>query len=405
MITYRLTIADMGIGGLYLGTTDELVNTQVIIDISEWTEMLSLGGAIGLTFAPPEGAVETVPYSFDGKNIIWNPTIDAFYTPGVGEITLMLIGSDGSIIAKKTNKTIVAMASVATYSTGGDDSDSDFAVDTAMNRLPHVTVNGRDMTIPAGIQEISVRGDSKSVRVVFEVYRYYDGVDLGMRSFFVEILNSKNQFDTVVPSIYVDGDKVIVTWEVQRKHAAFAGQVKVKLKATENGDYIWQTHTGYFTVADTFDSGNEHIPEPTLTAVEQALEEMRQIMRDCSGTYVVAFTQNEYGAITADKTMEEVIEASKTSNVVGLLVSDFSCDQYNLIAGPLNTSPSMVQFTQTEPIITDSGNKIHHRVLKLYPDGSVIAAEVKAMDFSSETDEYINLLIDAKIGVIENGTY
>lgn len=320
MITYRLTISDMGIGGLFLGTTENLSDTQITIDVSEWASRLNAGGVIGFIHQSPIGEAAAIPYVLDGNNLVWKPDTDGFYIPGVGEITLTLIGTDGTTLDEKKNKVIVASAVPATYAPTRASAEVIEADDSA-SKLPHVTVKGRDMTIPEGIREISVRGDSKSVRVVFDVYRYYDGIDLGMRSFFVEILNSKNQYDTVVPSTEVEGNTVKVTWEVQKKHASVAGQLRVKLKVTANGDYIWQTHNGLFTVTDTFDSGKEFIPEPTLTAVDQALEEIRTIREELEskGVLVVAIAYDSTaGSMKADKTFSEIFEAASGRGVVAV---------------------------------------------------------------------------------------
>ena len=333
MVTYRLTIGDMGLGGLYLGTIEALAETRVLIDINEWREQFGSEGVIALTFTPPTGAAVSLPYELDGGNVIWAPTHESFYSAGIGEISIMLIAADGSIMARKTNQTIVegvptstlAMTRAATTAA---------TPETTRNALPHVIVSGRDMIIPQGIQEISVRGDSKSVRVVFDVDRYFDGVDLGMHSFFVEILNPKNQYDTVIPSTEIEGDKVCVTWEVQKRHTAVAGQIRVKLKVTANGDYIWQTHSGFFTVADTFDGSAEYVPEPMITAVEQALEEMKGIVKeiDEAGTYIVTVTYDTYDKVYyTNKSIVDISEASATRKVVLVNKNGNGNDVYELV--------------------------------------------------------------------------
>ena len=433
MITYRLTISDMGIGGLFLDTTENLSDTQITIDVSEWASRLNAGGVIGFTHQSPIGEAAAIPYVLDGDNLVWKPDTDGFYIPGVGEITLTLIGADGTTLDEKKNKVIVASAVPATYTSTRTTAEVIEAYDSA-SKLPHVTVKGRDMTIPEGIREISVRGDSKSVRVVFDVYRYYDGIDLGMRSFFVEILNSKNQYDTVVPSMEVEGSTVKVTWEVQKKHASVAGQLRVKLKVTANGDYIWQTHSGFFTVADTFDSSAEYVPEPTITAVEQALEKMKGIAEEIDGigTYIVTVTYDDYDKKDyADKSVVDILKASEMRKVILVKQNGTGRDVYDLVHARsteaifarvvpwYNSATGAISYYTAQGFLIDASGEAKNIVIRVanYNEVPQYAVEYnKDQDLTGTqkaqarkniglTDDYINSLIDTKIGAIENGTY
>ena len=136
---------------------------------------------------------------------------------------------------------------------------------------PPVTVSGRSMSIPEDSKKIGVRGDRNAETVTFTLDRYYDGQNFAAKNFFVEILNAENSYDIAAANaVDYDDEKLTLEWLVGPRNAAAAGIAKVRIRATEGENFIWQSYIGEFNIADTFD---QNIPEvePGITVVDQTL--------------------------------------------------------------------------------------------------------------------------------------
>lgn len=268
MTTYKLTVSDMGRAELYLGRLDAIYDVRIEIGVNEWMEEIESGNMIRVMYTDESGAERSLPYTMENDVVSFVPSHDAFCMPGIGNLRVFLIEKNGNILHSAENDVVISEPTVTKRSIDGELTGI-LPIDGDKNSiLPHVSVHGRRIDIPADSLEIAVRGDMRAVRVIFDVDRYYDGMDLGSRTFYVELLNANEAYDRMIPSVEIFDEIVQVVWEVQRKHVSVAGEVKVRLRA-ESPNYIWHTYTGVFTVKDTFE-GAEKIPDEGITLFEQA---------------------------------------------------------------------------------------------------------------------------------------
>ncbi len=269
MTTYKLTVSDMGKADLYLGRIDMLKDVTVEIGISEWEEKLLSLYTVSLSYTDETGTNRPVDYDIADYVLSFTPKEEVFCVPGIGKLELSLIDERGGVFETAENTVILSETGIMLLSEETDEDGNGIVIDEDTKSIrPHVIVHGREMNIPDGAKEIAVRGDMRAVRVRFDVDRFYDGVDLGGCTFYVELLNAQGAYDKMIPSTENLLEIVEVAWEVQRKHVSSAGEVQVRLRAEKN-NYIWQTYTGVFTVHETFD-GAEKIPEDSVTLFEQA---------------------------------------------------------------------------------------------------------------------------------------
>lgn len=145
------------------------------------------------------------------------------------------------------------------------------------NEKEPVTLTGRTMSIPEESAKIGVRGDRNAETVTFLADQYYDGQDFSQKTWFVEVLNAAEEYDICAANAVLDTStaKLSLEWLVGPRHAIADGKVSVRLRATENDSFIWQSYTGTFTIEKTFNQG-AILPEPGLSVADQVLVELRR---------------------------------------------------------------------------------------------------------------------------------
>lgn len=149
--------------------------------------------------------------------------------------------------------------------------------------IAHVSVTGRAISVPETVAEIAVAGDAKARRVVFDVSpRFYDGVDLGEKYLYVELLTPDGRYDIISPQVEMEETMLRLIWTVEKRHAQHAGNVSVRLRASDADGYIYQTHTATFTVRQTFAQA-QAVPDDQLTAVETVLGKLEAALGSTAG--------------------------------------------------------------------------------------------------------------------------
>lgn len=142
-----------------------------------------------------------------------------------------------------------------------------------------VRIINRVMIIPPETQIIAVTGDNNAESVQFEIPRWYDGTDMGAKEAFIDLETPDGYFDRVVPNRLIDEDKITLEWIVTAAHAAKNGVIKARVRVQSDG-FVWQSQTGYFTVSRTFVQEGAPIPEPQITAIDQALTQIEAARQD-----------------------------------------------------------------------------------------------------------------------------
>lgn len=142
-----------------------------------------------------------------------------------------------------------------------------------------VIIIGRSMHIPENTKTIGVEGDNVSESVTFVADRYYDGQDLFIKKWYVEVLNAEDEYDVIEAKAEEKSSKKInVIWTVTARHTAKAGEVKAKLRVTEKDThhYIWQSFNGVFVVEETFGE-KEIVVDPGLGVIDELLIKAEKI--------------------------------------------------------------------------------------------------------------------------------
>lgn len=145
-----------------------------------------------------------------------------------------------------------------------------------------VTIQWRKMTIPPETALLGVKADSNSEMVEFRLPRYYQGFDFLTVSWWADTYNAEKAiFDTTNAEVRADENDethIILKWIVSRISAFAKGKLEVRLRAVgtyDNGeDFVWQTETGIFQVADTFEADGLS-GEPGMTWVNEMTREIQ----------------------------------------------------------------------------------------------------------------------------------
>lgn len=198
------------------------------------------------------------------------------------------------------------------------------------NEKEPVTLTGRTMSIPEESAKIGVRGDRNAETVTFLADQYYDGQDFSQKTWFVEVLNAAEEYDICAANAVLDTTtaKLSLEWLVGPRHAIADGKVSVRLRATENDSFIWQSYTGTFTIEKTFNDG-ALLPEPGLSVADQVLIELRRAndnLESAQGmidqSVAAAETSASAAGVSAEEAASSVQKAEELRDEVAGLVND-----------------------------------------------------------------------------------
>lgn len=171
------------------------------------------------------------------------------------------------------------------------------------NDKPHVTIKpgSRTLVIPNETKNIGVAGDGDAERINFDLPRWYDGSDLGEKTWYVDVRNPLGQYDADMPDVLVDADMVHLEFVVRAAHAAQAGTVIIRLRATDAAGFTWQSEDGEFALRGSKIERGVPVPEPQITAIDQKLNEMEAVRQTVSaaGTQALADGQTAIAAAAA----------------------------------------------------------------------------------------------------------
>ena len=182
-----------------------------------------------------------------------------------------------------------------------------------------VRIINRVMIIPPETQIIAVTGDNNAESVQFEIPRWYDGTDMGAKEAFIDLETPDGYFDRVVPNRLIDEDKITLEWIVTAAHAAKNGVIKARVRVQSDG-FVWQSQTGYFTVSRTFVQEGAPIPEPQITAIDQALTQIEAARQDSiaaaeeargDGAQAVQIAQDAADAVHASESARVKAESAR----------------------------------------------------------------------------------------------
>lgn len=184
------------------------------------------------------------------------------------------------------------------------------------NDKPHVTIKpgSRTLVIPNETKIIGVAGDGGAERIDFDLPRWYDGSDLGEKTWYVDVRNPLGQYDADMPDVLVDADMVHLEFVVRTAHAAQAGTVIIRLRATDAAGFTWQSEDGEFALRGSKIERGVPVPEPQITAIEQKLVEMEAVRQTVSAAGAQALADGQTAIATAAAAADDLAAtALKTS--------------------------------------------------------------------------------------------
>lgn len=184
------------------------------------------------------------------------------------------------------------------------------------NDKPRVTIKpgSRTLVIPNETKIIGVAGDGDAERINFDLPRWYDGSDLGEKTWYVDVRNPLGQYDADMPDVLVDADMVHLEFVVRAAHAAQAGTVIIRLRATDAAGFTWQSEDGEFMLRGSKIERGVPIPEPQIIAIDQKLNEMEAVRQTVSAAGVRALADGQTAIATAVAATDDLAAtALKTS--------------------------------------------------------------------------------------------
>lgn len=176
------------------------------------------------------------------------------------------------------------------------------------NDKPHVTIKpgGRALMIPSETKIIGVAGDADAERINFDLPRWYDGNDLGSKTWYIDVRNPAGRYDAALPDVMVDAEQVHLEFAVRAPHAAAAGGVYLRLRATDDAGFTWQSEDGEFTLRGSKIERGEPIPEPQITAIDQKLGEMEDARQTVSAAAAQALADGQAAIAAANDAVDDL---------------------------------------------------------------------------------------------------
>lgn len=99
------------------------------------------------------------------------------------------------------------------------------------------TIINKNISTPIGMKDILVQGDKLSRRIFFEMNRYFDGVDLSTKKFFINFVNASNQSGTDnIVDLYVTDATITFEWWIPGELTILDGEVTIQLEIADFDD-------------------------------------------------------------------------------------------------------------------------------------------------------------------------
>ena len=180
-----------------------------------------------------------------------------------------------------------------------------------------------DRSMPT-IDQITMRGDTNSQYITFQIPRYRDGVDLSTKQLMVRWYNENNVDKggsyADICDVRYNAENIRFAWLLDYGVTEFAGVVAFSFQtigANETNDsYVWKTALGKLTVTDNVDNGAGG-DEPTpdwFTNLMARIDEMYKAAEAANGMALQAETAKN-NAEKATVESEAATKASKEATV------------------------------------------------------------------------------------------
>lgn len=111
----------------------------------------------------------------------------------------------------------------------------------------------KDIVIPPSVTNIAVAGDSLSKTILFEIGRFFDGVDLSVKQ--VRIKYKKSDGETGYQSLesVTNGVTLNILWRIDKKALTESGELEISLEFYDSDGYVWQTKVSSFEISPEID--------------------------------------------------------------------------------------------------------------------------------------------------------
>lgn len=146
-----------------------------------------------------------------------------------------------------------------------------------------IVVKNREMLIPKAEYNIGTNTDSSSENRIFQIDRVSSsGVDLANLTYRIDLQYSADRpitgsnKDTVVPSVEITDNYILLTWNITQSQLEVAGSVLAQISAFDESNMVrWSSFIGAFFVEDAINTPGTYTGD--LSAVNQFIAEIETV--------------------------------------------------------------------------------------------------------------------------------
>ncbi len=199
----------------------------------------------------------------------------------------------------------------------------------------HIYEIGEDRTVP-DITQTTMKGDTNSQYITFQMPRYYDGVDLTTKQIIVRWYNEGNvekggSYSDICDARYNE-DYIRFAWLLDFGVTEYKGQVAFAFENIGTNEidksYVWKTALGKLEITDNVDNGagGDEPSEDWFTNLMARIDEM----------YKAAEAAENMARVAEEKAADANTAAEKANTAAGK--ADTATGAANTAANRANTS-------------------------------------------------------------------
>lgn len=173
-----------------------------------------------------------------------------------------------------------------------------------------ITLDGRNLIIPVDEQTIGFVGDNKTEIRIFQLSRFYEGIDLSGFDFKLDtdVNGTKNIIDLTKTVLE---DKITLTWTIESSHVTLSGYMVVQIRAFQGEVECWHSSKKSVIVSESI-GATSTIESPLPSEFEQ-MEVRVTTMKDTAISEAIVATQQAEIATTKANEASISEDNAKTS--------------------------------------------------------------------------------------------
>lgn len=246
-----------------------------------------------------------------------------------------------------------------------------------------IKINGRKLLIPRAEAVIGFQGDNLVETRTFELTRLYNGVDLSLLDFKLDIQSGENK-NIIELTKEITDEKITLTWTVLEQHLVNSGLAQIQLRGFNGTLEKWHSDIEYITIKQSINA-SDAFPNP----LPSEFEEMEIRVTAAKNTAVAAsetailkageaFTSAEEASTSAEMAKQSEINAGKAEAAALIAIAEAEDSSIIAIGSAKNAALLAIDTAEDDALLA-VGNKGNEQVSKVNTAGDTQVARVEAV--------------------------